>query len=102
MKETVLSTVECWLFKRSETMHPLTWRAVVVSLLILHNTTEVASQFSRGIQTSVNILTITNVEIFVSTGTTAVTVEEMTGGGRMIKKTRGTAVFPQETISVPK
>ena len=31
-----------------------------------------------------------------------VTVEEMTGVGVMIKKTRGTAVFPQEIISVPK
>ena len=34
--------------------------------------------------------------------TTAVTVEEMTGGGEMIKKKRGTAVFPQEATSVPK
>ena len=32
--------------------------------------------------------------------TTAVTVEERTGVGMMIKKTRGTAVFHQETISV--
>ena len=32
----------------------------------------------------------------------AVTVEEMTGTGLMIKKTRGTAVFHQETLTVPK
>ena len=32
----------------------------------------------------------------------AVTVEDMTGVGIMMKKTRGTAVFPQEAISVPK
>ena len=49
-----------------------------------------------------NILTITNAETFVSHITHAVTVEEMTGVGVMIKKTRGTAVFPQEAISVPK
>ena len=48
------------------------------------------------------ILDITNVEIFVSTAASAVTVEEMTGGGGMMKKTRGTAVFPQEAISVLK
>ncbi len=49
-----------------------------------------------------NILTITNVEIFVWwSAATTVTVEEMSGGGRIIKKT-STAVFPQETISVPK
>ena len=48
------------------------------------------------------ILTITNVETFVFMRTTAVTVEERTGVGGMIKKTRGTAVFHQETISVPK
>ena len=36
------------------------------------------------------------------TTATAVTVEERTGGGMMIQKTRGTAVFHQETISVPK
>ena len=46
-------------------------------------------------------VTSTNVEIFVCGMTTAVTVEEMTGVGVMIKKTRGTAVFPQEAISVP-
>ena len=44
---------------------------------------------------------ITNVEIFVFMKAAAVTVEEMTGTGRMIKKTRGTAVFHQEAISVP-
>ena len=45
---------------------------------------------------------ITNVEIFVFMKAAAVTVEEMTGTGRMIKKTRGTAVFHQEAISVPR
>ena len=45
---------------------------------------------------------ITNVEIFVFMKAAAVTVEEMTGIGRMIKKTRGTAVFHQEAISVPR
>ena len=33
---------------------------------------------------------------------TGVSVEKMTGAGRMIKKTRSTAVSHQETISVPK
>ena len=43
-------------------------------------------------------------EIFVRVIITpaAVTVEEMTGTGMMIKKTRGTAVFHQEAISVQK
>ena len=48
------------------------------------------------------VLPITNVEIFVWTVTAAVTVEERTGVGWVIKKTRGTAVFHQETISVSK
>ena len=45
----------------------------------------------------------TNVEIFVRLSGAAVTVEERTGVGGMIEiKTRGTAVFRQETISAPK
>ena len=48
------------------------------------------------------VLPITNVEIFVWTVTAAVTVEERTGVGWVIKKARGTAVFHQKTISVPK
>ena len=48
------------------------------------------------------IITILNVEIFVSLAVATVTVEERTGVGGMMKKTRGTAVFHQETISVPK
>ena len=49
-----------------------------------------------------NILKITNADTFASDMTDAVTVEEMTGVGVMMKKTKGTAVFPQETISVAK
>ena len=49
-----------------------------------------------------NILSITSVDLRAYIKTSAVTVEEMTGVGMMIQKTRGTAVFPQETISVPK
>ena len=40
-------------------------------------------------------------EISVYLMAAAVTAEEMNGVGGMIKKTRGTAVFHQETISVP-
>ena len=47
------------------------------------------------------MLTSTNVEIFVWRATAAVIVEERTGVGLMIKKTRGTAVFHQ-TLTVPK
>ena len=71
-----------------------------------YSTTQERSQHSTviptvpGIQNSVVILTITNAEIFVRGITTAVTVEEMSGVGMMIEKTRGTAVFHQETISV--
>ena len=49
-----------------------------------------------------NIQVNTNVEIFVLDGTVVVTVEEMIGGGGMIKKIGGTAVLHQETFSVPK
>ena len=49
-----------------------------------------------------NILTITNAETFASDMTDAVTVEEMTGVGVKIRKSRGTAVFTQEAISVAK
>ena len=47
------------------------------------------------------ILSNMNVAIFVLRATTAVTVEEMTGTGMMMKQT-STAAFHQETISVPK
>ena len=40
------------------------------------------------------------ISVFISS--TAVTVEEMTGIGMRIQKTRGTAVFHQEAISVAK
>ena len=48
------------------------------------------------------ILGITSVDLCAYISTTPVTVEEITGVGSMKKKTRSTAVFPQETISVPK
>ena len=41
-------------------------------------------------------------EISVWGARVAVTVELMTGGGGMTQETRGTAVFHQQTISVPK
>ena len=40
-------------------------------------------------------------EIFAWGARVAVTVELMTGGGGMTQETRGTAVFHQQTISVP-
>ena len=48
------------------------------------------------------ILTISNVETFVCSTSTAVPVEEMTGVGMMTEKTRGTAVFHQEALNAPK